>query len=72
MFPLKAFENISLTGPAVPVLLHCMSQEKCKDLENVSCIPLKLFARCTFILLPPLIEGCLFLPLQICPGRILR
>lgn len=31
MFPLKAFENIFLTGPAVPVLLHCISQEKCKE-----------------------------------------
>lgn len=34
MLPLKVFENICLTGSAVPVLLHYISQEKSKDLEE--------------------------------------
>lgn len=34
MFPLKVFENICLTGPATPVLLHCISQDKSKDPEE--------------------------------------
>lgn len=34
MFLLKVFENIYLTGPAAPVLLHYINQEKRKGLPE--------------------------------------
>lgn len=39
MFPLTLFENVCLTGPTAPALLHYTNQEKSKGLkESFLCI----------------------------------